>query len=139
MLCLTERFTAHRCCAIVAPEADKIEPVSKVSTWRKVGVVARVAGQQAGRSRTLNATKRAVGATLRSFTHVLHQLWLEVTGTVFLSMALFGAFAMAREYLKYQSGHTTLGRVAIAGCFTIAFGWFGVSSFWRVHKKSQRS
>lgn len=101
--------------------------------------MARVAGQQAGRSRTYNAIKRAVGATFRSFSHVLHQLWLEVMGTVFLAMALFGGFALVREYAKYHAGQATLGRVAIAVCFTLAFGWFGISSFWRVHKKGQGS
>jgi hypothetical protein len=111
--------------------------VSKVSTWRKVGVVARVAGQQAGRSRTLNAAKRAMGATLRSFAGVAHELWLEVTGTVFLAMAFFGAFAFFREYMKYHTGHATLARVAVVMCFTLAFGWFGVSSFWKVRGKRQ--
>jgi hypothetical protein len=110
-----------------------------VSTWRKIGAVARVAGAQAGRSRTLNAAKRAAGATLRSLTNVLHQLWLEVIGTVFLAMAGFGGFALMHEYAKYQAGQAPLSRVAIAICFTLAFGWFGVSSFWRVHRKSQRS
>ena len=67
----------------------------------------------------------------------MHQLWLEVTGTLFLSIAVFGAAAGVREYMKYTSGHTTAGRVAIAACFTLAFGWFGLSSFWKV-RKSQR-
>lgn len=78
-----------------------------------------------------------VRTTVRSFLHSLHQLWLEVTGTVFLSMALFGGVALIREYLKYTAGRATAGRVAIAICFTLAFGWFGLSSFWRVRRKTR--
>jgi hypothetical protein len=76
--------------------------------------------------------------TARSFGRAMHQLWLEVTGTLFLSIALFGAAAGVREYMKYSSGHTAPGRVAIAACFTLAFAWFGLSSFWRTRRKSQR-
>ena len=111
--------------------------MGRVSTWRKLGIVARVAGQQAGRNRTLSALKRGIGTTLRSFAHVLHQLWLEVMGTIFLAMALFGAFAVVREYTKYGTGQATLGRLAMALAFTLTFGWFGVSSFWRVRRKNQ--
>lgn len=123
---------------IVSPWAAKIEAVSKVSAWRKLGVAAQVAGQQAGRSRTLNAVLGGVRATARSFARSLHQLWLEVTGTLFLSVAAFGAFTLVREYLKYHAGQATAGRVAVTGAFTLAFAWFGLSSFWRVRRKTQR-
>jgi len=112
--------------------------VSKVSFLRKAGAVARVANEQAGRNRTLSAILRGARATARSFGHAMHQLWLEVTGTVFLSIALFGAIALFREYAKYTTGHTTTGRLAIAICFTLTFAWFGLSSFWKVRRKSQR-
>jgi len=105
---------------------------------RKLGVVARVAGEQAGRNRTLSAIMSGVRATLRSFWHALHQLWLEVTGTLFLSIAAFGAIALVREYMKYQTGHTTLSRLAVVLAFTVTFAWFGLSSFWRVRRRSQR-
>jgi hypothetical protein len=68
---------------------------------------------------------------------VLHQLWLEVTGLVFLVMSVSGAGAVAHEYAKYQAGNTGFGRVALAICFTVTFLWFGVSSFWKVRKKSK--
>jgi len=123
---------------IVSPKAGKIEAVSKVSTLRKLGIAARIVGQQAGRNRTLSAVMSAVRTTARSFGHVLHLLWLEVTGTVFLAMATFGGIAGIREYTKYAAGHATGGRVALAVCFTVTFAWFGLSSFWRVRRKSQR-
>jgi len=133
-----ERFAAKQSPVIVALQAAKIEIVSKASTWRKVGVVARVAGQQAGRSRTVNAVWSAVRTTARSFGHAFHQLWLEVTGLIFLVMALGFGGAAFKEYGKYHAGHTGPGRAAIAACATVTFAWFGLTSFWRVRRKSQR-
>ena len=112
--------------------------MSKVSTLRKVGAAARVARAQAGRNRTLGAILSAVETTVRSFAHTTHLLWLEVTGTVFLAIALFGGAALVRECVRYQAGQATAGRVAIAVCFTLAFAWFGLSSFWKVRRKTTR-
>jgi hypothetical protein len=125
------------CWLIVAPQAVKIEAVSKVSTWRKVGVVARVAGQQASRSRRFNAVKQALGTTARAFGRALHQLWLEVTGIIFLVMALTFAGASFKEYGKYHAGQVSGSRLAAGLCCTLVFAWFGLTSFWRA-KKSQR-
>ena len=111
--------------------------MNKLSTARKLGVVARVAKQQAGRSRTLRAAKQATLTTARALGRVLHQLWLEVTGVIFLIMGLSFGGAAVREYGMYHAGRAGLGRVAVASCFTLTFVWFGVSSFWRVRKKSK--
>jgi len=100
--------------------------------------VARVARDQAGRSRTLSAVMGAVRTTARSFGRALHQLWLEVTGIIFLFMALGFAGASVREYGKYHAGQVGGARLAIALCCTVAFAWFGLSSFWKVRRKSQR-
>jgi hypothetical protein len=117
--------------------------VNQVSAARKLGVVlrvgAKVAQQQAGRSRTLGAITKAVRATARSFGHVAHQLWLEVTGAIFIFMAGVGGIEIVREWTKYRAGHTTSGRVAVAICFTLTFAWFGVSSFWKVRQKARRA
>jgi hypothetical protein len=128
-------------CAIVAPETAKIESVSQLSAARKFGVAARIASQvvtqHASRSRTLKAVGAAARATARSCGHVLHLLWLEVTGAIFLSLAAVGLIALSREWGKYQAGHTTSGRVAVAVLFTVTFAWFGLSSFWRVRRKGR--
>lgn len=104
-----------------------------------MGIVARVAGQQAGRSRTFKAFMSATRATARSFGNVMHQLWLELVGVLFLVMALSFAGASFKEYGKYHAGHAGVGRVAVTVCFAVTFVWFGVSSFWRVRKKKQGS
>jgi hypothetical protein len=75
--------------------------------------------------------------TARSFRKVLHQLWLEVTGFVFLAMAGIGGIALSREYGKYLAGRVGPGRAVIAACFCLTFGYFGLSSFWRVRRKRQ--
>jgi hypothetical protein len=94
-----------------------------------------VATAQAGRNRTVRAASRAAATTGRAFGRVLHQLWLEVTGVVFLIMSLSFAGASVKEYEKYHAGQIGAGRFATAVCFAVAFAWFGVTSFWRVKKK----
>ncbi|HKM46929.1 MAG TPA: hypothetical protein VJX69_05050 [Terriglobales bacterium] len=90
------------------------------------------------RSRTGRALLAGIRATAQSFGRVLHQLWLEVTGFMFLAMAGIGALAGMREYGRYQSGHATgPGRLALAICFTVSFAWFGISSFWRVKRRAK--
>jgi hypothetical protein len=115
--------------------------MSSVSNGQKLGIAARVAGriitQRARRTRTLGAVTKAARSTLSHFGRVLGVLWLEVTGFVFLFLAAIGVIAFFREYTKYQTGHATSGRVVLAVCFTGLFAWFGVSSFWRVRKRSQ--
>ena len=96
-----------------------------------------MAGQQVKRSRIARATAGAVAATGRAFGKAAHQLWLEVTGLVFLVMAAAGAVEAAKEYGKYAAGRGGLRGVVVAICFTVTFAWFGVSSFWRVKQKGK--
>jgi hypothetical protein len=120
---------------------DKIGTMPSVSTSRKLGIAARLAGrvisQHARRTRTFGALTKAARATASHFGRVLRQLWLEVTGFVFLALAGIGVIAFFREYAKYHAGHATSSRVVLAVCFTALFAWFGVDSFWRVWKKNQ--
>ncbi len=109
--------------------------MNKVSVARKLGIAAKVAAQQAGRSRTLGAVSSGVRASVTHFAGVAHQLWIEVTGFVFLAFAGIGAIALVREWLHYSSGKSTSGHVAVVAGFTLIFGWFGISSFWRVRRK----
>jgi hypothetical protein len=109
--------------------------MTTVSTVRKLSILARVAAQYARRNRTVSAVLKGVSTTAAHFGRVLHQLWLEVTGFVFLCLAFIGGAAFFREYALYQAGQTTTGRVLVAIIFTLTFVWFGVTSFWRVWKK----
>ena len=111
--------------------------MSNVSTTRKLGVVARVAKQQAGRSRTLHAAKHGALTSARAFGRVLHQLWLEITGLVFLIMGASFAAAAVKEFGRYHAGEVGPKRLVLAICFTVAFAWFGISSFWKVRKKNK--
>jgi hypothetical protein len=109
--------------------------MANVSTARKLGIVARVAGQQVRRTRTFGAVVNATRATAAHFARILGQLWLEVTGFVFLALAGIGALAFFREFAKYHAGRATAGRALLAACFAGLFGWFGATSFWRVRKR----
>jgi hypothetical protein len=109
--------------------------MTNVSTARKVGIAARIAGAQVRRSRTYGAVLNGARATLSHFAGVLRQLWLEITGFVFLAFAGVGLVAFVREYTSFHSGKGTSGHVAAAAGFTLMFGWFGVSSFWRARSR----
>ena len=109
---------------------------SQISTARKVTILARVVAQQAGRYRAVNAVMTAARTTVASCSRVLHQLWLEVTGFVFLFLAVIGGLAAAREYARYEAGRIGPGRVVLAIGFCATFAYFGLSSFWRVRRKS---
>jgi hypothetical protein len=109
--------------------------MANVPTVRKLGMIARVAAQQASRSRTLGATMKAGRAAAAHWGRILGQLWLEVTGFVFLSLAAIGALSVFREVARYHNRESTIQRVVVALLFTMMFAWFGISSFWRVRRK----
>jgi len=109
--------------------------MANVSTARKLGIAARVAGQQVTRSRTYTAVLSGAKAALGHFSGVLHQLWLEITGFVFLAFAGVGLVALVREYSAYHAHKGNSGHVAIAAGFSVMFAWFGISSFWRARNR----
>src|SRR5438105_5469925 len=108
-----------------------------LSTARKLSLVARLALRQAQQTRTWGAFLRAGRITGTHVGRVLHQLWLEVTGFVFLVLAGIGSLALYREYVQYQGGKANPSRILAAICFTVMFAWFGVTSFLRTRKKDK--
>jgi len=109
--------------------------MANITTARKIGMLARMAATQAGRTRTFSAVMKAGRAAAAHWGRVLRQLWLEVTGFVFLSLAAIGALSFAHEWAKFHDGKAGPGRVIAAILFTLLFAWFGISSFWRVRRK----
>lgn len=99
-------------------------------------VATRVAARRAGQSRRVSAIARASRVTFTHVSRVLSLLWLQVTGFFFLALALLGGVALADEYPKYQAGKVSGARLVLAAAFMLLFVYFGVSSFWRVRKKS---
>ena len=109
--------------------------MANIPTSRKLGIAARIAGAHLKQSRTLGAVMGGVRATVGHFAGVVHQLWLEMTGFLFLVFAAAGVIAVVREYNSFHAGKGTPSHLYLAIGFTIVFGWFGLSSFWRARSK----
>jgi uncharacterized protein YqgC (DUF456 family) len=109
--------------------------MANISTSRKLGIAARIAGQQVKRSRTYGAVMSGVRTTFTHFTGILRQLWLEVMGFVFVAFAAVGVAEFIKEYNAYQAGRIAGSRVAAAAGFTLMFAWFGGTSFIRARRR----
>ena len=73
---------------------------------------------------------------LRNMGRILHRLWLEITGAVFLAMAAFGSFSVWKEWRAYQSAQPggELWKLVAALTFVIVRGGFGLHSFLRARR-----
>ncbi|MSO20550.1 MAG: hypothetical protein EXQ56_08810 [Acidobacteria bacterium] len=67
---------------------------------------------------------------LRQSLRILHRLWLEVTGFIFICFAVLGAFSLLKEWRAYQPGGG-LWKLVAAGVFTAAMALFGLYSFFK--------
>lgn len=74
-----------------------------------------------------------VATWLRDALRTLRVLWLEVTGGIFIGLALFGVPSAAREWRIYQEGGTW-HRLASVVVFLAMMAVFGVYSFWRARR-----
>ena len=114
--------------------------MAQVSSSRKAlaaaQVATRMAAQAARRSRLLGAAWGGIRAGARSLGRTLHRIWLELTGVFFLLFALAGGWTAWQEYPVYRAGHTGLLQLLAPAIFSALFAWFGLTSFWRAHKKS---
>jgi hypothetical protein len=61
---------------------------------------------------------------------ILRQLWLEVTGAIFLALAAFGVPSAIREWNSLHTGGS-LSRFAMTVLFIGMMAGFGVFSFWK--------
>lgn len=93
--------------------------------------ILRVAGRKTGENRWVRAFYKAGSVTARNFGRILHVLWLEVAGLLFLFLAMVGSAAAIREYHRHSVGQGSAGKMVLAAAFAVAFAYFGMSSFWR--------
>ena len=114
------------------------KPVESPGLGRQSRAVLRIAGRQAGQNRWARAFYRGGTSFWDSVSHVLRALWLEVTGFLFLVLAVIGGGATVREYRSYAAGAASGGKVAIAMVFTVMFVYFGIESFVRARRKRNR-
>jgi len=74
--------------------------------------------------------------------HVLHLLFLEMTGFLFICVSLGLAGAARKEWVLYAAGDHAPDRVfklGVAVLFTVMFFYFGVSSFFRAKRKAKKA
>ncbi len=111
-----------------------LSKVRPLSTLVKLALLGRVAARQAGKTQMARALSAALLSAASSVARVAHQLWLQITGVLFVAFAVVGSLAFVREYRAWAAGKFGPGRALLAGAFALLFAWFGVSSFWRARK-----
>jgi hypothetical protein len=114
------------------------KPATSQDFGRQSRAALRVAGRKTGENRWVRAFYSAGHVTASSVSRVMHVLWLEVTGFLFLVLAAIGGGATVREFHRYVAGTTTRGRIAVAAVFALLFLYFGVHSFWLSRKKGKK-
>jgi hypothetical protein len=65
---------------------------------------------------------------LRQAARILHRLWLEITGAVFLGLALLGTVSVWKEWNAYPEASDLWEPVA-ALTFVVMMAGFGIYSF----------
>ncbi|OFW25839.1 MAG: hypothetical protein A3H27_05165 [Acidobacteria bacterium RIFCSPLOWO2_02_FULL_59_13] len=85
------------------------------------------------RSSLTNLFLRHAWQWLRYAARILHRLWLEVTGVMFLSMAAFAVPSILREWRAYQGGGP-LWKPMSAVLFLCMMAGFGVYSFLKARR-----
>ena len=98
----------------------------------------KLRGKPGRNSKIFGGLKSGASAFFSSIMAVLHVLFLEVSGIIFLffSVAIVGEFF--REYKKYEMHQVGVHRVILAGAVSTMFLYFGLSSFWRARRRRSR-
>jgi hypothetical protein len=109
--------------------------MGSVSTTKKIVLAMQVVARQAGHTRIGKALLSGARVTVGSVGKILHVLWLEVTGFIFLCLGLMGAGAGLREYHRYGMGFGNLNKIWASALFALLFAYFAVTSFWRARRK----
>jgi hypothetical protein len=117
------------------PNPIRQSSLSPASVGTFLGKLAGSFRKGRGGHRIFQGVTAASTSFLQTLRRVGKVLWLEVTGFLFLWMALLGGIACWHEYHVYAAGKQGLSRAALAGLFALVFAYFGVSSF----SKARRS
>ena len=86
-------------------------------------------------SRLLRGLQAGVSGFAGPLRNVIRVLFLEVSGFIFLFIALAMATGFVREYKKYAVHEVGAGRVILTGAVGCMFLYFGVSSFWQARRR----
>lgn len=89
--------------------------------------------------RLLRGIQAGVSGFVGPLRNVLRVLFLEVSGLIFLFLSLTVVSASIREYRKYAMHEIGPGRVILAGAIGAMFLYFGVSQFWRAHRRRSKA
>lgn len=85
--------------------------------------------------RNLVKLLRVLRPFLGTLWRILRQLFHEVTGVLFLALALVGVLACWREWSLYRRAvEPELFRLIAAGVFALLMFWFGITSFLRAKR-----
>ena len=117
--------------------SDENKSAASPSLGRQGRAALRVIGRKSGENRWVRAFYRAGSTTAGSVGHVAHSLWLEVTGFLFLVLAMIGGGATVREYQRYSAGTAPLWKVGVAAAFALLFLYFGMESFVKARRKNR--
>lgn len=71
--------------------------------------------------------KQIFGGVIRS----LHQLWLEVTGSLLVIIGLVMGFHVFRSYRSHVSAGGGIWQLVAMGLFSALILGFGIHSFWK--------
>jgi hypothetical protein len=116
----------------VASSGERNRAAEQVAT--RAPIQDRQSLGQAGQS-----VSRGVGGFLRTFRRVGGILWLEVTGVfflIFVPVFVWRGIWPARASYAHGPDHW---RFLVFAGLALVFLYLGVSSFWRAHRRSQRS
>ena len=72
--------------------------------------------------------------TAKVMLKILHRLWLEIVGAVFLGLAGFGSFSLWKEWRAYHASGAELWKPLSALVFVIGMAAFGINSLFRARR-----
>ena len=101
-------------------------------------LVGRELSKAVGRNRWWSGFKAGSKSFFGSLGPILHTLFLEVTGVLFLFLTAMFVMGFVREYNKYATGQGSVFRLVVVGFFGLLLVWYGLTSFWRARRRRSR-